>query len=77
MDKYYMLLRIMIRSTFAYLRDKQWNEKELQQFEQLLSNLPLTASALVPRGIRTHVSDLYLDELEQCLADDKSAVKVC
>jgi ribosomal RNA-processing protein 1 len=76
MDKYYMLLRIMTGRIFQLLRERQWDATDVTEFVRSMCAGPLSSSARIPSGIRTHISDLFIDELEKCVSAEQHKKKV-
>jgi ribosomal RNA-processing protein 1 len=59
-NKFYSLLRIMLRSIFTYLQTNKW-EKELTK--TVLNVLDGEILKKTPNGLRYHMADIYLPEL--------------
>ncbi|WVR08021.1 hypothetical protein IAU60_005065 [Kwoniella sp. DSM 27419] len=71
MDKYYMLMRRYVNATFRLLAREQWTEEAVSAVNSILSKNggPMTwEDRRVPSSIATHISDIYLDELNKALA---------
>jgi ribosomal RNA-processing protein 1 len=67
MDKYLYLVRQYLYVSFRYLANAGWKDTEMvDDFMSILSDTPLNASdAKIPNGMRYHLLDIYLDELEK------------
>ncbi|XP_067945770.1 ribosomal RNA processing protein 1 homolog [Watersipora subatra] len=67
MDKFLMLLRKMLRQSFEFLKKKNWSEKLVRQFLGFISKYILHDHnhATSPDGVRFHLADVYLTELEK------------
>jgi ribosomal RNA-processing protein 1 len=64
MDKYYLLLRRFLRAGFALLAREHWDPRAIDEFNQILIDLPLKVeNATTPLGVTLHVCSIYLDEL--------------
>lgn len=59
-NKFYSLLRLMLRSVFTYLQTNKW-KKELSM--TVLSVLDEEILKKTPNGLRYHMADIYLPEL--------------
>lgn len=72
MDKYYYLVRQVLHVSLRYFARKNYNDTEA--LEALIASMvetPLNArDAKVPNGLRYHVLDIYVDELEK--VDDEN-----
>jgi ribosomal RNA-processing protein 1 len=67
MDKYLYLMRVYLRSAWTRLSMNEWADKVmLNRYLELLSEIPLNPSEpKIPDGMRYHVVDIYIDELEE------------
>jgi ribosomal RNA-processing protein 1 len=64
MDKYYLLLRRFLRAGFALLAREHWDPRAIDEFNQILIDLPLKVeNATTPLGVTLHICSIYLDEL--------------
>lgn len=74
MDKFLYLVRQMLNAGFTYLKQNQWrDEKVRESYLGILEEVPLSArDAKVPNGLRYHVLDIYVDELDE--VDEKRDV---
>ena len=69
LDKFYSLLRKFIFAAFQRLYTNKWDP--LDEYIDLLGRLPLaTKDRAQPDGIRYHVADIYLEELEKVVPED-------
>jgi ribosomal RNA-processing protein 1 len=59
-NKFYSLIRHMIRGVFEHLKSKRWAEKMVLSAMEALQDEILS---MRPNGPRYHVADLYLEEL--------------
>ncbi|TKA51715.1 hypothetical protein B0A49_13477 [Cryomyces minteri] len=71
MDKFLFLTRQYLAASFRYLARKRWEDTELvDQYMDILAETPLNPpDAKVPNGLRFHVLDIYVDELDKIDAD--------
>ncbi|WRT69712.1 uncharacterized protein IL334_006702 [Kwoniella shivajii] len=71
MDKYYLLMRRYVNATFRLLAREKWDKNAVEAVNRILSKNggPMTwEDRKVPTSIATHLSDIYLDELNKALA---------
>lgn len=69
LNKFYTLVRVMIRSSLQLLYGQKFPKKATSQF---LSALQEELLMHVPNGLRFHVTDIYLDELWEATNGDIS-----
>ena len=71
MDKFLYLVRCYVGAAFEYLSRHQWGVDGLmEQYLDMLKGVPLNAKDMkISTGLRLHVIDLYVDELDK--ADTK------
>ncbi|KAI5808977.1 hypothetical protein DFH27DRAFT_542025 [Peziza echinospora] len=66
MDKFLLLVRAYLASSFRYLREREWAQDLVAQYMEILKNIPLHPTEnRIPNGIRYHLIDIYVDELEK------------
>ncbi|KAL7270008.1 hypothetical protein RUND412_007295 [Rhizina undulata] len=66
MDKFLLLVRRYLASTFRYLVSKHENEELVKDTMKIFGKVPLSATDMkVPNGLRFHLIDIYVDELEK------------
>jgi ribosomal RNA-processing protein 1 len=79
MDKYLLFVRFVARRVFAGIVQDATNKEDMEEEEEeevvqkrqitLLENFPLSPrERKVPDGLRYHVLDIYVDELERAVA---------
>ena len=75
MDKYLLFVRFVVRRVFAGIVQDATNKEDTEEEEvqkrqvALLENFPLSPrERKVPDGLRYHVLDIYVDELERAVA---------
>ncbi len=73
MDKFLYLVRQNLAASFRYLSRHSWsNAAAVQQCMVTLSDIPLnTSDARIPNGLRYHVLDIYVDELDMVDSERK------
>ena len=71
MDKYLYLVRCYVGKGFEVVKEREWEDEELiDAYLEILSNVPLSPDQpKVPNGLRFHVIDLYVDELDKADTD--------
>lgn len=66
LDKYLYLIRQYVNASFQYLAAKKWKPSVLQEFNKVMEETPLnTTDMKIPNGLRYHVLDVWVDELEK------------
>jgi ribosomal RNA-processing protein 1 len=74
MDKYLFLVRQEVAASFKWLNRRDWPRPDVQKYMEILEDTPLNATEMrIPNGLRYHVLDLYLDELEKVKSEDWDA----
>ncbi|KAK5123171.1 hypothetical protein LTR85_003369 [Meristemomyces frigidus] len=71
MDKYLYLVRCYVGKGFAKVARNGWSEEELlEEYLKILEAVPLDArDHKIPNGLRYHVIDIYVDELDKVDTD--------
>ncbi|KAH7403461.1 hypothetical protein BKA64DRAFT_598547 [Cadophora sp. MPI-SDFR-AT-0126] len=66
MEKFLLLVRRYLGATFKLLKEGGWDEALVQSHVELLLEVPCNVTEVrVPNGMRFHVIDIYVDELER------------
>ncbi|XP_021580944.2 ribosomal RNA processing protein 1 homolog B isoform X2 [Ictidomys tridecemlineatus] len=65
LDKYYMLIRLVLRQSFEVLKRNGWEESRIKLFLDVLMKEILCPESQSPDGVRFHFIDIYLDELSK------------
>ena len=78
LDKYLTLIREIVNETFARLSRDDWADTALIEGNcSILAEGPLNPSdRKVPDGLRFHILDVYLDELDTVDVDRKAPLKL-
>ncbi|XP_052020465.1 ribosomal RNA processing protein 1 homolog B isoform X2 [Apodemus sylvaticus] len=63
LDKYCMLIRLVLRQSFEVLKRNAWEESQITLFLDILMKEILSPESQSPDGVRSHLIDVYLDEL--------------
>ncbi|NXA05106.1 RRP1B protein, partial [Sapayoa aenigma] len=73
LDKYYMLMRLILRQSFEVLKRSEWDESLVELLLQLLMKEVMDSDSNAPSGIKLHFIDIYLDELAKVGAKELTA----
>ncbi|NXU16263.1 RRP1B protein, partial [Pardalotus punctatus] len=73
LDKYYMLMRLILRQSFEVLKRSEWDESLVEPLLQLLKKEIMDPDSNSPTGIKFHFIDIYLDELAKVGAKELTA----
>ncbi|KFW08358.1 Ribosomal RNA processing protein 1 B, partial [Eurypyga helias] len=73
LDKYYMLMRMILRQSFEVLKRNEWDESLIEPFLKLLMKEVMDPGSNAPTGIKLHFIDIYLDELAKVGAKELTA----
>ncbi|NXW94581.1 RRP1B protein, partial [Alopecoenas beccarii] len=73
LDKYYMLMRMILRQSFEVLKRNEWDESLIELFLQLQIKEIMDPESNAPVGIKLHFIDIYLDELAKVGAKELTA----
>jgi ribosomal RNA-processing protein 1 len=67
MDKFLYLVRQYLSASFSYFAKSAWKDtKCLDEYMDILASTPLNPTEKrIPNGIKYHVIDIYVDELEK------------
>ncbi|XP_040588009.1 ribosomal RNA processing protein 1 homolog B isoform X2 [Mesocricetus auratus] len=63
LDKYCMLIRLVLRQSFEVLKRNAWEESQIKLFLDILMKEILSPESQSPDGVKTHLIGVYLDEL--------------
>lgn len=65
MDKFLYLIRLYLRASLQQVADDNYHESAIAEYNRLISSVPLSpVDPKVPDGLRYHVLDIYVDELD-------------
>ncbi|EKD15739.1 uncharacterized protein L3040_003096 [Drepanopeziza brunnea f. sp. 'multigermtubi'] len=66
MEKFLLLTRRYLGATFKAMAEKEWGDELVNAHMELLAEVPCNVEEVrVPNGLRFHVIDIYVDELER------------
>ncbi|ORY00527.1 Nop52-domain-containing protein [Basidiobolus meristosporus CBS 931.73] len=73
LDKFYLLLRRYVNSTCTLLMNSSWDTELVEQYVDMMKSGVFNPSNLqIPNSVRTHVADLFLEELDKVVPTEKS-----
>ncbi|EUC46458.1 hypothetical protein COCMIDRAFT_92784 [Bipolaris oryzae ATCC 44560] len=71
LDKYLYLIRQYVNASFAFLSRNKWKKSLLKQWNSIMEEMPLECKNMrIPNGLRYHVMDVWVDELENVEGDE-------
>ncbi|NXF49558.1 RRP1B protein, partial [Oceanites oceanicus] len=73
LDKYYMLMRMILRQSFEVLKRNEWDESLTELFLQIQMKEVMDPNSSAPIGIKLHFIDIYLNELAKVGAKELTA----
>ncbi|NWX21784.1 RRP1B protein, partial [Aegotheles bennettii] len=73
LDKYYMLMRMVLRQSFEVLKRNEWDVSLIELLLELLMKEVMDPDSNAPTGIKLHFIDIYLDELAKVGANELTA----
>ncbi|MXQ82260.1 hypothetical protein E5288_WYG011017 [Bos mutus] len=65
LDKYHMLIRLVLRQSFEVLKRNGWEESRIKLFLNVLMKAVLHPESRSPNGVKLLFVDIYLDELSK------------
>ncbi|KAI9477432.1 hypothetical protein LPJ55_000654 [Coemansia sp. RSA 990] len=72
-DKYLLLARRMVFFTFKAMQKNQWDQALVEEYLKVYQEVPANPDdPKIPNSIRTHVSDVYVDELVRLVTEMQS-----
>ena len=63
LDKFYMLIRRVLREIFGYLQEKSWVDEHVVGVSAALLNGPCSSKMAFPDGVRMFVTEIFAGEL--------------
>nr|XP_033795508.1 ribosomal RNA processing protein 1 homolog B isoform X2 [Geotrypetes seraphini] len=75
LDKFYLLIRLMMRQSFVVLKKNAWDRSLVEEFLNLLIKEVLDSESEAPNGVRFHLIDIYLEELSKVGAEELMATQ--
>ena len=76
MDKFLYLIRQYLATSFRFFSKRDWRDLDLlEAYLEALANTPLNpTNGKIPDGLRYHLLDIYVDEIER--VDEKREERV-
>lgn len=66
LDKYLYLIRQYVNVSFQFLSRNDWKREVVEEWNKVIEEVPLECKDMkIPNGLRYHVMDVYVDELEK------------
>lgn len=69
-DKFYMLIRRVVRHCFIQLRSSNWDEKLVEEYNLVLKKLVLSGDKSISVALPYHLCDIYVEEIEVVIFDE-------
>ncbi|KAK6205578.1 putative ribosome biogenesis protein [Scheffersomyces amazonensis] len=69
-DKYYLLIRRVLRHNFKYLKSQNWDNKLIQGWLLVLNEGILSGDKSIPMALPYHLCDIFIEELELVIFED-------
>ncbi|KGR08799.1 ribosomal RNA-processing protein 1 [Candida albicans P57072] len=69
-DKYYLLIRRILRHNFKFLKQNNWDEELVENWVNVLHQSVLSGEKNVSMGLPYHLCDIFIDELELVMFED-------
>ncbi|XP_024417789.2 ribosomal RNA processing protein 1 homolog A isoform X1 [Desmodus rotundus] len=73
LDKFYMLMRLVLKESLTALRMRGWEEREIEQLLELLTTEILHPDSQAPNGVKSHFIEIFLEELAKVGAAELTA----
>ncbi|XP_036301580.1 ribosomal RNA processing protein 1 homolog A isoform X2 [Pipistrellus kuhlii] len=73
LDKFYMLMRMVLKESFKALRMRAWEERQIEQLLELLTTEILHPDSQAPNGVKSHFIEIFLEELARVGASELTA----
>ena len=72
MDKFFLLMREYVHAAFLYLHHRGWPQQLTSKYLDVIKDLLLESRGKVADGLRYHIIDVWVDELDS-VDGDKTA----
>ncbi|XP_044516854.1 ribosomal RNA processing protein 1 homolog A-like, partial [Gracilinanus agilis] len=73
LDKFYMLMRMLLNQSFEVLKRNGWEESQIELLLDMLMKEILHPDSHAPCGVKSHLIDIYLEELTKVGAEELTA----
>ena len=71
LDKFYMLIRRVIREVFVYAQAMKWHEDTVTEISKALFNGPCSTKTTFPDGVVMFIAEIFTEELCKQIKDPK------
>ncbi|KAM6224054.1 ribosomal RNA processing protein 1 homolog A [Rhynchocyon petersi] len=73
LDKYYLLMRMVLNESFKALQTSGWEESQSEKLLKLLMTEILHPDSQTPHGVKSHFTEIFLEELAKVGAKELTA----
>ncbi|XP_065798997.1 ribosomal RNA processing protein 1 homolog A isoform X2 [Muntiacus reevesi] len=73
LDKFYMLMRMVLHEALKALQMRGWDERQTEQLLELLTTEILHPDSEAPNGVKSHFIEIFLEELAKVGAHELTA----
>ncbi|XP_030872584.1 ribosomal RNA processing protein 1 homolog A isoform X2 [Leptonychotes weddellii] len=73
LDKFYMLMRMVLNESLKALKTQGWQERHVEQLLELLTTEILHPDSQAPSGVKSHFLEIFLEELSKVGAAELTA----
>ncbi|XP_039101434.1 ribosomal RNA processing protein 1 homolog A isoform X2 [Hyaena hyaena] len=73
LDKFYMLMRMVLSESLKALKMQGWEERQVEQLLELLTTEILHPDSQAPNGVKSHFLEIFLEELSKVGAAELTA----
>ncbi|KAF4020651.1 hypothetical protein G4228_012604 [Cervus hanglu yarkandensis] len=73
LDKFYMLMRMVLHEALKALQMQGWDERQTEQLLELLTTEILHPDSEAPNGVKSHFIEIFLEELTKVGAHELTA----
>ncbi|KAM5281203.1 ribosomal RNA processing protein 1 homolog A, partial [Ctenodactylus gundi] len=73
LDKFYMLMRMILSESLKSLKTRGWEESEVEQLLELMTTEILHPDSQTPNGVKSHFLEIFLEELTKVGAAELTA----
>lgn len=70
LDKFYLLIRRILRHNFKFLKKQNWDEKLVNEWVEVLNKRALSGADNVSMALPYHLCDIFIDELQLIMFEE-------
>ncbi|EER30692.1 conserved hypothetical protein [Candida tropicalis MYA-3404] len=70
LDKFYLLIRRILRHNFKFLKKQNWDEKLVNEWVEVLNKSALSGADNVSMALPYHLCDIFIDELQLIMFEE-------